>query len=236
MNNPAATSGQRTTAVVGLSSPGDVFALGAFRATPLERDPYEHLILPGFVRPDALRQINAAYPRIEHAGSFPLESVKFGPAFQSLVEALESPEFRRACEEKFSLDLSSRPTTITVRGRCGSHDGKIHNDSASKIISVLLYMNPDWDNSGGRLRILRSRADINDFVAEVPPSGGTLVAFLRSERSWHGHLPFSGERRVVQFNWVSGSDSRRVALFRHRLSATFKNLFGSSKSAKSEYS
>ncbi len=202
----------------------DIFDLDAFRAAPLEREPYEHVVLRNFVRPEALRRINSDYPRIAQAGSFPLDSLKFGPGFRAMIDALESEEFRKAFEEKFAVDLTSRPTTITVRGRCGTHDGKIHNDSTSKIITILLYMNPAWDDSGGRLRLLRSRDDINDVAIEVPPSDGTLVAFLRSDRSWHGHLPFEGERRVIQFNWVRDSGNQRLALFRHRLSASVKHL------------
>jgi len=34
------------------------------------------------------------------------------------------------------------------------------------------------------------------MIVEVPPSDGTLVAFKRSDNSWHGHKPFSGKRRV----------------------------------------
>ncbi len=210
----------------------DILDLDAFRAAPLVHDPYEHLILPRFVKPDALRSLNADYPLIEQTGSFPLDSLKFGPGFQALVDALESPEFRKAFEDKFAIDLSNRPTTITARGRCGARDGNIHCDSASKIITVLLYVNPDWDDSGGRLRLLRSQHDINDFAAEVPPSGGTLVAFLRSDRSWHGHLPFHGDRRVIQFNWVNDTSNQRLAIFRHRLSASVKHLFGAFRPAR----
>jgi hypothetical protein len=217
-------------------SPDDMFDLDAFRAAPLSRDPFEHVVLPGFVRPDALRRINADYPRIEDTGSFPLEALKFGPAFQALIHALESREFREAFEQKFSVKLASRPTTVTVRGRCSPHDGKIHNDSKSKIITVLLYMNAEWDKSGGRLRLLRSGADIEDFAVEIPPCGGTLIAFLRSDRSWHGHLPFAGERRVIQFNWVTGSDSQRVAVFRHRLSASIKRILSFVRPSRPEYS
>jgi len=190
-----------------------IFDLEAFRAAPLEREPFEHLVLREFVKPNALSRINSDYPRIVQSGSFPLDSVKFGPGFQAMVNALESEEFRKAFEEKFGVDLTGRPSTITVRGRCGAHDGKIHNDSTSKIITVLLYVNPDWDDAGGRLRLLRSRDDIDDVAVEVPPCDGTLVAFLRSDRSWHGHLPFEGERRVIQFNWVNDSSDQRLALF-----------------------
>jgi len=214
-----------------------VFDLEAFRAAPLVRDPYEHIVLSGFVKPDALRQINADYPRIDGTGSYPLDGLKFGAGFQALIDALESHEFRQAFEEKFGIDLRNRPTTITVRGRCSPKDGQIHNDSASKIITVLLYMNSTWDNPGGRLRLLRSREDINDFAVEVPPSGGTLVAFLRSDHSWHGHLPFTGERRVIQFNWVTRKGSQQVVMLRHRFSASVKRMLGLAKTKhdKPEY-
>ncbi len=210
----------------------EVFDYDALRNAPLVREPYEHVILPGFVRPEALGKINADYPRIDHAGSYPLTSLEFGVNFQAMVDALESDEFRKAFEEKFQVDLSGRPTTITVRGRSDTHDGNIHCDSESKIITILLYMNPGWDNSGGRLRLLRSREDINDMAAEVPPSGGTLVAFLRSDHSWHGHLPFIGERRVIQFNWVTGAGSQRFNLFRHHVSAAVKQMLSFGKAPK----
>jgi SM-20-related protein len=212
----------------------NVLDLETFRAAPLSRSPYEHLVIPGFVTPEALREINADYPKIEHSGSFPLESVKFGAGFQKLVDALESEEFRKAFEEKFQIDLSNRPTTITVRGRCDSGDGKIHHDSASKILTVLIYMNPSWDNSGGRLRLLRSKDSLDDVAVEVPPSDGTLVTFLRSDHSWHGHLPFSGERRVIQFNWVTDNDSQWVSLLRHRVSASVKQMFNFVKAPKED--
>lgn len=204
----------------------DIFDLEAFRSAPLVRQPYDYLILPAFVKPEALRRLNSDYPHIEQTGSFPLDALTFGPGFRDLIEALECAAFRRAFEEKFGVDLSHRPTTITARGRCGGRDGSIHCDSRGKVITVLLYVNPEWADSGGRLRILRSRTDINDVAAEVPPSGGTLVAFLRSDHSWHGHLPFHGERRVIQFNWVHDTSNQRLAIFRHRLSASMKHLFG----------
>jgi SM-20-related protein len=209
-----------------------IFDFEKFRATPLTREPYEHLVIPGFVTGEALEKINADYPKIVHAGSYPLDSLEFGSTFQAMVDALESTQFREAFEQKFGIDLSNRPTTITVRGHSDTRDGHIHRDSESKIITVLLYLNPSWDDSGGRLRLLRSRDNIDDVATEAPASGGALVAFLRSDHSWHGHLQFIGERRVIQFNWVTDSESRRFAIFRHRLSASVKQMLGFGKSSK----
>ena len=211
----------------------DLFDWEGFRATPLSREPYEHVIVNGFVNTEALGQINKDYPAIEDTGSFPIEGLRYGPGFQSLVDGLESSEFRKAFEEKFQVDLSGRPTTITVRGRCSGSDGQIHTDSVGKIITILIYLSPVWDDSGGRLRLLRGRS-IEDAAAEVVPAGGNLVAFLRSDHSWHGHLPFSGERRVVQFNWVANKRNQTIVLLRHRLSASVKHLLRRAKTSKAQ--
>jgi SM-20-related protein len=198
--------------------------LEAFRATPLVKEPFAHLIVSGFVDPAALAAINADYPKISTSGSFPVDQVGFGPAFQTLLDELEGDEFREAFEEKFGIDLSGRPTVTTVRGRCDARDGKIHTDSTSKIITVLIYMNEAWEQAGGRLRLLRSADDLNDIVAEVPPVAGTLLAFKRSDNSWHGHEPFAGERRVIQFNWLTSEGNRQIAMLRHHTSASFKRV------------
>jgi SM-20-related protein len=198
--------------------------LDDFRATPLMREPFQHLIVSGFVGPAALKAINADYPKISTPGSFPVDQVSFGPAFQTMLDELESEEFREAFEEKFGLDLAGRPTVTTVRGRCDARDGKIHTDSTSKIITVLIYMNESWEQAGGRLRLLRSADNLNDIITEVPPVAGTLLAFKRSDNSWHGHEPFAGERRVIQFNWLTSEGNRQIAMLRHHTSAAFKRM------------
>ena len=85
-------------------------------------------------------------------------------------------------------------------------------------------MNSGSDADGGRLRVLRSADDLDDFAAEVPPDAGTLLAFRRSERSWHGHPTFVGVRRVIQLNWVSDEAVVRREQGRHKLSAWLKKL------------
>jgi SM-20-related protein len=196
----------------------------AFRATPLVKEPFEHLIVERFIGPAALAEINADYPKIASPGSFPTDELTFGAAFRNLLDELNSDEFREAFEEKFGIDLSGRPTITTVRGWCDAKDGKIHTDSTSKIITVLIYMNERWDDAGGRLRLLHSADNIDDFIAELPPVAGTLLAFKRSNNSWHGHKSFAGERRVIQFNWLTSQGNRQIAMLRHHTSASFKRL------------
>src|SRR5207237_6077056 len=106
--------------------------LAAFGAAPLNREPFEFLVLPGFIKPEARAAIDAEFPPVDRPGSFPLSEVRYGPAFAALIDELQGPAVRAAFEEKFGIDLAGRPTMITVRGRCWEKDGHIHTDSASK--------------------------------------------------------------------------------------------------------
>src|SRR6266480_2330700 len=115
--------------------------LERLRATPLTREPFEFLIVPEFVKADARSAIHNDYPDVSRPGSFPLGEVSYGPAFAKLVEEMRSDEFRQAFEEKFNVNLANRPDMITVRGCCSEKDGKIHTDSETKVITILIYMN-----------------------------------------------------------------------------------------------
>ena len=198
--------------------------LAAFRATPLVREPFDYLVVPGFVRPEARAAINASYPEIKRPGSFPLSELTYGPAFANLAAELNGDEMRRTFEEKFGIDLTGRPTMTTARGCCSARDGRIHTDTSSKIITVLIYMNSKWEAAGGRLRLLRSADNLDDVILEVPPEEGTLLCFRRSNNSFHGHKPFVGQRRVLQFNWVTEQRIVDRELKRHRFSAWTKRI------------
>ncbi len=198
--------------------------IAAFRATPLKTDPYNYLVVPDFVRAEHFPEVLADYPEVPGPGSHPLTEVEVGGHFKAMLDEMNGSEFRHAVEEKFGLDLLSRPTMFTVRGECRATDGKIHTDSATKLITVLLYMNEKWDKDGGRLRILRSGNDLSDYVEEVPPHGGTLLIFRRSTNSWHGHEPFDGLRRAIQMNWVTDKSVVAREQGRHRISSTIKKL------------
>jgi SM-20-related protein len=200
-----------------------VLDLDRLRATPLERDPFDFVIVEEFVPAAALPAILADFPQVRGAGSFPIEGLEYGTAFASLVAALTGPQLTVAVAEKFAVDLDGRPTMLTVRGFGDAGDGRIHTDSMSKIITLLLYMNAVWEPSAGRLRLLRGPDDLDDFAREVAPLAGTMLAFRRSARSFHGHRPHVGERRTLQLNWVTDEGVVRHELARHRWSARLKS-------------
>ncbi len=192
----------------------------------VQTKPFPFVVVPNFVTDERLDEIENDYPVITKPGSFPLETLRPGPSFRQFVHELRQPALRRVLGRKLDINLERRPVTVTVRGRARRTDGQIHLDSKSKLVTVLVYMNGEWEADGGRLRLLNSPDNLDDMVMEVPPARGTLLAFLNVPHAWHGHKPFQGERRVVQLNWVRNHWVVWREKTRHSLSALTKRLGG----------
>jgi SM-20-related protein len=198
--------------------------LDKLKAARVETQPYAYTIVPGFLRPETVARINATYPRIEKGGSYPIESLDAGMAIKGVIDELDSPAFEAMIAEKFDVPLAGRPKMYSLRGYTRAKDGQIHTDSKDKIITVLLYLNENWQHPGGKLRLLKNGHDVEDYVAEVPPDNGTLLVFKRADNSWHGHHPFDGPRRSLQMNWMTSEGSKGFHAIRHKISAVVKKL------------
>lgn len=167
------------------------------------------------------------FPLIEKGGSFPLESVEVKGEFSRLVDEIKSDEFRQAMAEKFEVDLKDKPIIITARGFSRQRDGKVHTDSKTKLITILLYVNNGWDSPDGRLRMLNSD-NVDDYATEFSSSIGQLIAFKVTDNCWHGYHPYEGQRQSLQVNYLVEEKYTSHHVYRHKLSAFFKKLFKSS--------
>jgi hypothetical protein len=189
------------------------------------REPFPYMTATNVVDDSGLARITADFPNITKPGIFPLSEVTYGQAFADLIKEVHSAELESLMSDKFNVDLSGKPLFVTVRGFCQKKDGRIHTDSKDKIVTCLLYLNDKtWNEEGGRLRLLRDGRNLDNIIAEISPQGGTLVAFQRTDNSWHGHAPFIGPRRYIMFNWVRSDVALAKNLGRHKLSAAFKRL------------
>jgi len=203
--------------------------LDRLQAATLCRDPFDYLYVPEIVEPSGLAEIVRDFPEVPAGGSFDVAALESGPAFQRLIADMRADRFRELFEAKFELDLTPFPLHITVRGHVRGRDGGIHTDSREKILTGLLYLNPEWKEAGGRLRLLRDRGNIDSYALEVAPVAGNMVAFRRGEKSWHGHLPSIGRRLSIQFNWVVDNSYIQRELKRHRFSGWLKRLSGAAR-------
>ena len=193
-------------------------------AALLQRDPYDYLVVPGFLDKSVVDAINADYPAIPSAGNKDYEHYNRGPAFDAFISELTGPAMCKALSEKFEVDLSGSTTTVTVRTFSELSDGNIHTDHWSKIVTVLVYFNDDWKSDGGQLRILRSKDDIEDYAAQIPPMAGSLTAFRRCDHSYHGYLRYQGPRRMVQMSWNRPTRAAVVVQNLNRLSTRVMKL------------
>lgn len=192
----------------------------------LNTDPYPFMVVNNAIVADKLAQVTADFPTVDYAGSLPVSEVTGGAYFDALIEQLNGDEFRQVIEQKFALNLLNHPVMTTVRGVMRTKDGRIHTDSKTKVITVLIYFNAEWEQEGGRLRILRDGKDIENYVAEIPPLTGTMVAFKVTDNCWHGHTPVEGKRQSIQLNFLTGDAAKGKHQFFHRISAKLKKTFG----------
>tara|TARA_B100001559_G_scaffold160303_1_gene134515 strand:- start:206 stop:832 length:627 start_codon:yes stop_codon:yes gene_type:complete len=166
------------------------------------------------------------FPDIDSGGSFPSDNLKEGD-IKKLVEELEGDEFKAILENKLGVNLKDAEVITTLRGFSRFKDGKIHTDSQSKIVTVLLYLNKNWDNEIGNLRLLKKNNDLDNYIQEISSEYGNLVAFKVTDNCWHGFMPFEGKRLSIQLNYIYPK-SLNMHKIRHKLSASFKKLISGS--------
>ena len=204
----------------------EVIDLDVIRNAETHNQPYLYFSGVNFLKPEAIPAIQESYPDLRKAGWHPAFDMRFRGAFASLMADLQSQELREALADKLGGELKSTAEFITIRKFSAAHEGAIHIDGKAKVGNFLLYLNDVWDGShDGCLRVLRGAKDFEDYVVEVPPTTGTIFGFKPDENSWHGHLPFVGERRAIQVSWLRDEADLDRKLRRHRWQNALKKVF-----------
>lgn len=197
--------------------------------TTVFRDPFPFMVAHGQLPDEARGDLERDFPRYASAGFFPYDPDECGPTVNRLIKDLTSPAFASAVGERLGIaDLGQYPTLVTICRLLNKRHGTIHTDSRSKIVTALIYLNAQWpDSSDGCLRFLHSIDDIDSMVApELIPLYGEIAVFKRCDNSFHGHLPFEGERKVIQVAWLTSEDEKLRKTKRGKFSRAFKKLFG----------
>ena len=193
--------------------------------------PFTYMVADSVVSADSAASIRRDYPVIKQSGYLPLSQISGGQAFNDLITDLKSAELANILSDKLGLDLRDKPRMITVRRLSKLKDGRVHNDSLSKICTCLIYLNESWDPAqGGAIRALNGDSDMDDFADEVSPIAGNVFAFARSDTSWHGHPPFKGERYVIQTTFLIDDEALARKEKRGGLQMRLKTFFERSRS------
>src|ERR1041385_6844851 len=155
---------------------GSVLDYDAIRASDVYHAPYDYMVGRNVLRNEWIPALRASFPDIGVTGFHPLSQMKVEGAFAELIKNIEGPEFTAAVSDTLGVDLRPYPQLITIRKVSAAHEGRIHCDSESKIATLLIYMNEGWLSPEGRFRVLRSNSDFSNYVAEVSPEMGSIVA------------------------------------------------------------
>jgi hypothetical protein len=211
----------------GERSVGRLIDIARLEDSKVETEPMPHVVVPKFLFPDALDDILTDFPRVAEPRNHAIGRFEHGPSFGELLEELSDPEWVRILGEKLGVpELPELPFNTTVRGFSEASDGHIHTDHWSKVVTALIYPNQEWTAEGGRLRILRSATDIEDYATEIAPVDGTLLGFRRSSTSFHGHRRYVGPRRVIQISWLRRSPVARASQSLARLATHLAKRVG----------
>jgi len=205
----------------------NVLKLDALNTSTVKTDPYPYLTVEQAIEPEQVSAIIGGFPNIDDGGSYNVDDVAMSPAFKQLIDSLDTPEFRRIICDKFDVAVMDLPMMITLRGYSRKKDGRIHTDSKTKVATILLYLNEQWQAETGKIRVLRSADDINDYAEEISPGPGSLLAFKVTDNCWHGYPSFEGKRQSIQINFLTSEAAGNKHRFFHRLSAKLKSLFRS---------
>ncbi len=197
--------------------------LNAVAAAKINEAPYPFFTVGRSVFDKYVEEVLHDFPKINSGGSFALSEVTPGARFNELLEELNGSAFREIISEKLQLDLRDRPMVITLRGVSRAKDGRIHTDSKSKMATILIYFNEPWTAENGKLRVLESE-NMDDYVAEISPDAGAMIAFKVTENCWHGYPAYEGTRQSIQINFVEDDKAANKHGRRHGWTAKLKKL------------
>ncbi|WP_010116166.1 2OG-Fe(II) oxygenase [Acinetobacter sp. P8-3-8] len=203
-----------------------ILKLDALKNAEVSSTPYPFFVVENALADNEVQAVIQDFPKIEQGGSFNIEDVEIKPNFDRFLKSLDTPEFRQILTDKFDVNVMEHPMMITLRGYSRQKDGRIHSDSKSKLLTILIYLNESWEAPNGRLRILNDDKDINNYVAEINAGPGSLVAFKVTDNGWHGYIPYEGQRQSIQINFLTSEKANAKHKFFHGLSAKVKKIFG----------
>ncbi len=163
------------------------------------------------------------FPSISDGGSFHIDSTHSGESLHKLINELEGKEFKEILEKKFNVNLSEAKVATTLRGFSRKRDGKIHTDSKTKILTVLLYLNKNWSDDNGNLRLLKVNSNLDNYIKEIPCTFGSMVAFKVTDKCWHGFKSYEGKRLSIQLNYIY-PEALTTHNLRHKISFALKSI------------
>lgn len=190
-------------------SPQVTADIGKLRGDFANAQPFRHVVIDSFLRPEALDQLAVEFPAFDanHAlnelgevggKAFRPDLPELGPAYAQFDRLLRAPEFLRLVSEitripslLYDPSYAGGGTHENLPGQdLDPHiDFNYHPSQAwHRRLNLILFLNQTWDSSwGGCLDLHRDPwAADQDSVTSIVPRNNTCVLFETTENSWHG--------------------------------------------------
>jgi hypothetical protein len=176
-------------------------------------EPFPHVAIDNFIDTAACRAIAAEYPTFDEAKSlgFSFKAVnerkkiqitdqaRFPPAVKQLSDFLASPGFlvdlsaltgipNLLADEKLfggGMHMTGPHGRLDVHVDFNRGEGELY-----RRLNLLLYLNPEWDESwGGQIELWN--AEVTECALRLSPALGRCLIFETSQRSFHGVAPLT---------------------------------------------
>jgi len=175
-----------------------------------EAKPFNHLVLPNFLKTDIAENVAAEFPRFDsndwriYNNAIEVKKLlnhwdKFGPTTYQLFQYLNSTAFIKKIEPLVGCELfadfglnGGGLHTHRSGGKLNTHlDYSIHPKlKLERRLNLLIYITPDWKEEwGGTLGLWAKHPSNNapgDLIKEITPLFNTAVLFDTTQNSWHG--------------------------------------------------
>jgi hypothetical protein len=171
-------------------------------------EPYPHIVLDDFLRPDVVQRMLAEFPDVAsgewiHYVHFnerkfgKTNRASFGPVIGGVVDELNSPRFLRFLTDMTGIDGLMPDATLEGGGLHQSQRGgylNVHADFTvhphhrdwRRRLNLLLYLNPGWEESyGGYLELCDQ--EMRACQRRIGPLFNRCVIFNTDPTSFHGH-------------------------------------------------
>jgi SM-20-related protein len=119
------------------------------------------------------------------------------PEQQAYLGKLET--LRLALNQQFFLGLFGFEGHFAIYPEGAFYKAHLdrHSGTSDRIVTVILYLNPDWQpGDGGELKLWTTPGDKNGAFELIEPRLGTLVCFLAADY-WHEVQPANKTRMSI---------------------------------------
>jgi hypothetical protein len=187
--------------------------LADLSATYTSAQPFPHVVIDGFIEPSFAREVAACYPTFEDAGrlGFSFNAVnerkkiqitdqtRFPPAVRRLSDFLAEPAFLADLSALTGIPNLLADETLFgggmhmtgPHGRLDVHvDFNLLDNILYRRLNLLVYLNPEWDESWGGQVELWDR-EVQVCATSLSPVLGRWLIFETSDISFHGVAPLT---------------------------------------------